>query len=86
MLFDQLNKLSEIPMHRSRKKFSKIGSGVVYYNNINDLIDRLELLDGSITARNNGVQIEFSQIAHTLNKLGAINNEQLSELLKKYVI
>ena len=49
MLFDQLNKLSEIPMHRSHKKFSKIGSGVVYYNNINDLIDRLELLDDSIT-------------------------------------
>ena len=41
MLFDQLNKRSEIPIHRSSKKFSKIGSGVVYYNNINDLLDRL---------------------------------------------
>ena len=50
MLFDQLNKLSEIPI-----EFSKIGSGVVYYNNINDLLDRLELLGGSILAGNNGV-------------------------------
>ena len=44
MLFDQLNKLSEIPIHRSSKKFSKIG--VVYYNNVNDLLERLELLGG----------------------------------------
>ena len=43
-------------------------------NNINDLLDRLELLGGSILAGNNGVQ---SQIAHTLNKLGAIDNNQL---------
>ena len=76
----------EIPTHRSSKKSSKIGSGVVYYNDINDLIDRLELLGCSIIAGNNGVQSEFSQIAHTLNKLGAINKEQLSELLKEYVI
>ena len=86
MLFHQLNKLSEIPIHKTSTKFSKIGSSVVYYNNINDLLDRLELLGGSILAGNNGVQSEFSQIAHTLNKLGAINNEQLSELLKEYVI
>ena len=85
-LFDQLNKLSEIPIHRSSKEFSKLGSGVVYYNNINDLLDRLELLPGSILAGNNGVQSEFSQVAHTLNKLGAIDNNQLSGLLKEYVI
>ena len=80
MLFDQLNKLSGIPIHRSSKKFSKIGSRVVYYNNINDLLDRLELLGGSILAVNNSVQSEFSQIAHTLKKLGSIDNNQLSAL------
>ena len=67
------------------KNLAKLGR-VVYYNDINDLIDRLELLGCSIIAGNNGVQSEFSQIAHTLNKLGAINKEQLSELLKEYVI
>ena len=86
MLFDQLNKLSEIPIQRSSKKFSKIGSGVLYYNNINYLLDRLELLGGSILAGNNGVQNKFSQIAHTLNKFGAIDNNQLSGLLKEHVI
>ena len=82
MLFDQLSKLSEIPVHRSSKKLS---SSVVYYNNVNDLLDRLELFGGSIIAGNNGVQAEFSQIAHTLNKLCAIDNNQLSGLLKEYV-
>ena len=77
MLFDQLNKLSEIPIHKTSKKNSKICSCVVYYNNINDLLDRLELLGGSILAGNN----DFNQIAHTLNKQGAIDNEQLSECL-----
>ena len=48
MVFNQLNKLSEIPIHRSSKKYSKIGSGVIYYNDVNDLIDRMELLGGSI--------------------------------------
>ena len=87
MLFDQWNKLSEIPVHtcRSSKKFSKIGSSVVYYNNVNDLWDKLELLGGSVIAGNNAVQAEFSQIAHTLNKLGAIDNNELSRLLKEYV-
>ena len=39
MIFNQLNKLSEIPIHRTSKKYSKLGSGVVYYNDVNDLID-----------------------------------------------
>ena len=50
------------------------------------MLDRLELLGGSILASNNGVQSEFSQIANTLNKLGAIDNNQFSGLLKEYVI
>ena len=32
-LFNDLNRLSQIPIHRTSKKYSKIGSGVVYYNN-----------------------------------------------------
>ena len=44
MVFDELNQLSEIPIHKSSKKFKKLGSGVVYFNDANDLIDRMELL------------------------------------------
>ena len=65
------------------KNTKKLGSGVVYFN---DLIDRMELLGGSILAGNDGVKNEFSQIAHILNQLGAINNGQLVDLLKEYVM
>ena len=85
MVFNELNQLSEIPIHKTSNKFKKIGSGVVYFNNINDLLDRMELLGGSILAGNNSVKNEFSQIAHKLNQLGTISNKQLIELLKNYV-
>ena len=86
MVFDDLNRISDIPIHRTSNKYKKIGSGVVYYNNPADLLDRLELLGGSIQVGNNGVKNEFSQIAHTLNHLGVLNNTQLNSLLKEYVI
>ena len=86
MVFDDLNRISDIPIHQTSNKYKKIGSGVVYYNNPADLLDRLELLGGSILAGNNGVKNEFSQIAHTLNKLGVLNNTQLNSVLKEYVI
>ena len=86
MVFVELNQLSEIPIHKSSKKFKKLGSGVVYFNDANDLIDRMELLGGSILAGNNGVKEEFSQIAHKLNQLGLINNKQLIDLLQQYII
>ena len=66
MVFDDLNRISDIPIHRTSNKYKKIGSGVVFYNNPVDLLDRLELLGGSnLLAGNNGVKNEFSQIAHT---------------------
>ena len=86
MVFNQLNKLSEIPIHRSSKKYSKIGSGVLYYNNTNDLIDRMELLGGSILAGNDGAKSEFSEIVHKLFQLGIIDNGKLNDLLQVYVI
>ena len=85
MVFNQLNKLSEIPIHRSSKKYSKLGSGVVYYNDVNDLIDRMELLGGAIMAGNDSVKSEFSEIVHKLYQLGNIDNAKLNDLLKIYV-
>ena len=75
-IFDELNQISGIPIHRTSNKFKKMGPGVIYYNNPDDLLDRMELLGGSIKAGNDGVKGEFTQIAHTLNKIGAINNNQ----------
>ena len=86
MVFNELNKLSEIPIHRTSKKFSKLGSGVVYYNDTNDLIDRMELLGGSILAGNDGAKSKFSEIVHKLHQLGKIDNGKLNDLLQLYVI
>ena len=85
-VFNDINKLAEIPIHKSSKKYKKIGSGVVYYNNPQDLLSRLELLGGSIQAGNTSVKNEFSEIAHVLKKINILSNEQLKNLLKIYVI
>ena len=45
------------------------GSGIFYFNNSHQLLDRLELLGGSILAEDNGVIPVFSQIAHLLNQM-----------------
>ena len=87
-IFNDLNRLSEIPIHRTSKKYSKLGSGVVYYNNPEDLLSRLELLGGSMSAGNNSsdVREEFAKIVHMLNKLKVINNKQMSDIMKNYLI
>ena len=86
MIFNELNTLFQIPIHRTSNKYKRLGSGVVYYNNPDDLTDRMELLGGSILAGNDSLKNEFTQIAHTLNKLGVIDNNQLNDLLREYVI
>ena len=64
---------------------SQTGSSIFYYNNPNDLLDRLELLGGSISAGNNSVKEEFSDVAHTLWKLNLINSKKLNQLLKNFL-
>ena len=64
---------------------TKSGSGIVYFNNPQELLKRLELLGGSIIAGNNGVIPEFSQIAHLLNQMKVISKQQLNDLLKSYI-
>ena len=64
----------------------KTGTGILHFNNPLQLLDRLELLGGSILAGNNGVIQEFSQIAHLLNQMKVITKKQLNALLKKYIL
>ena len=63
----------------------KVGDGMIYFNNPHQLLDRLELLGGSILAGNNGVIPEFSQIAHLLNQMKVISKKQLNDLIKTYI-
>ena len=64
----------------------KTGQGIIHFNSPQQLIDRLELLPGSIFAGNNGVKQEFSRIAHLLHQLKVITKKQLNDLLKKYIL
>ena len=81
------NMLSIYATNLSNLKYykTKSGSGIVYFNNPHQLLDRLELLGGSILAGNNGVIPEFSQIAHLLNQMKVISKKQLNDLLKSYI-
>ena len=71
-------------LHREFKE--KTGTGILHFNNPLQLLDRLELLSGSILAGNNGVIQEFSQIVHLLNQMKVITKKQLNDLLKKYIL
>ena len=68
-----------------KEQLTKTGRGITLFNNPHQLLDRLELLGGSILAGNNGVINEFSQIAHLLNQMKVITKKQLNDLLKTYI-
>ena len=59
-------------MGKLREYKELTGTGIIHFNNPQQLVDRLELLAGSIFAGNNGVKQEFSQIAHLLHQLKVI--------------
>ena len=86
-LINKYNVLSIYATNLSNLRYykEKSGSGMIYFNNPHQLLERLELLGGSILAGNNGVIPEFSQIAHLLNQMKVISNKQLNDLLKTYI-
>ena len=65
------------------KKNQKSGSGL--FNTPQELIRRLELLNGSLVAGNNGVLPELIQITHRLRDLGILTNKQLNTFLRKVI-
>ena len=76
-----INNMGEI---RNYKQLT--GTGIIHFNNPQQLVKRLELLAGSIFAGNNGVKQEFSQIAHLLHQLKVISKKTLNDFLKKYIL
>ena len=68
-----------------KEQLTKTGRGITLFNNPHQLLERLELLGGSILAGNNGVIPEFSQIAHLLNQMKVITKKELNNLLKNYI-
>ena len=61
----------------------KTASGM--FSNPQELIHRLELLNGSLVAGNNGVLPELIQIVHRLRDLGILSNKQLNTFLRKVI-
>ena len=64
------------------------GKGIMkseFYFCPQELLKRLELLNGSLAAGNKGVLTEYIQIAHRLRDLGVVTNNQLNTLLRKYI-
>ena len=81
VLGDYINNISKLGSYAEKK-----GQGIIHFNNPQQLVNRLELLAGSIIAGNNGVKQEFSQIAHLLHQLKVITKKTLNDLLKKYIL
>ena len=86
-IFNDLNTLSNMPKHRSSGKSRMVGSSVTYYNNPNELADRMKILIGSIVAGNNSplIKNDLSQINDELLRINAIDSSLHEKFLKKYL-
>ena len=86
-IFNDLNTLSNMPKHRSSGKSRMVGSSVTYYNNANELADRMKILIGSIVAGNNSplIRNDLSQINDELLRINAIDRSLHEKFYQKYL-
>ena len=85
-IFNDLNVLSHMPKHRSSGKSKMVGSSVTYYNNANELADRMKILVGSMAAGNNSPVIRnyLSQINDELLRINAVDQGFNEKFYQKY--
>ena len=86
-IFNDLNLLANLPRHPSSGKFKLIGSGVVYYNDPNELAERMKILVGSMAAGNNSpvIRNDLAMINDEFLKIGAIDKRTHEKFYKKYI-
>ena len=86
-IFNDLNTLANMPKHRSSGKSRMVGSSVTYYNNANELADRMKILIGSIAAGNNSpvIRNDLSQINDELLRINAIDRSLHEKFFQKYL-
>ena len=86
-IFNDLNLLANLPKHPSSGKSKLIGSGVVYYNNPNELAERIKILVGSMAAGNNSpvLKNDLSVINDEFLKIGAIDKTTHKKFYDKYL-
>ena len=85
-IFNDLN-LANLPKHPSSGKSRFIGSGVVFYQNPNELAERMKVLVGSMAAGNNSpvVKNDLSMINDEFLKIGAIDKTTHEKFYDKYL-
>ena len=76
-----------MPKHRSSGKSRMVGSSVTYYNNANELADRMKVLIGSIAVGNNSpvLKNDLSQINDELLRINAIDQGLHEKFYQKYL-
>ena len=88
-IFNDLNMLGNLPPHKSsgKSRLIRTGSGMFYYNNPSQLVDRVRVLRGSITAGNNNpvLKNDLSQIIDELLRIGEIDKSAHEGFYKKYL-
>ena len=86
-IFHDLNMLSNMPKHRSSGKRRMVGSSVVFYQDPEQLADRMKILIGSMAAGNNSpvLRNDLSQINDELLKIGAIDRATHEKFYNKYL-
>ena len=86
-IFNDLNLLANLPKHPSSGKSKLLGSGVVYYNDPNELAERMKILVGAIAAGNNSpvIKNDLSMINDEFLKIGAIDQKIHEKFYKKYI-
>ena len=86
-IFNDLNLLANLPRHPSSGKSKLLGSGVVYYNDPNELAERMKILVGSMAAGNNSpvIKNDLSMINDEFLRIGAIDQTMHEKFYKKYI-
>ena len=86
-IFNDLNTLSNMPKHRSSGKTRMVGSSVTYYNDPQNLMERMNILIGSMQAGNNSevVKNDLSQINDELLRINAIDRSLHERFYQKYL-
>ena len=86
-IFNDLNLLANLPRHPSSGKSKLLGSGVVYYNDPNELAERMKILVGAMAAGNNSpvIKNDLSMINDEFLKIGAIDQTIHEKFYNKYI-
>ena len=93
-LFNELTKLSGLPLHKTSSKFKKIincscdnNQTIEYYNNPNELLNELEIIIGSLKSGNNSPMLlnKGIKIIDELLQKGNLTLEQHKRLYEKLI-